>query len=297
MPVYPISFSIHPSKIIEYIPEKTKILSDIIPGKPYQFDNEEDYYNEYKQSIFAVTCRKSGWDCMRHYEIMANGCIPIFLNLEQCPETIMTHFPKDIILKSEKLYNSVKDLSLDKAKKRTRLVAEELIMYTHINLNTSSMAEYILKTSGHSNVSSILFLSGNVWSDYQRCLTLLGLKDILKSECHDYPKIEHLYKDNYINDDTLHGKGFSYGRILDQSVHNPLNDKTIIDDIRKHRYDIVIYGSFHRGIPFFDLVNSFYKPNEIILICGEDTHKCDYMNILAHNSNYHVFVRELDLQQ
>lgn len=40
----------------------------------YIFENEEEYYNDYKKSLFAITRKKGGWDCMRHYEILACGC-------------------------------------------------------------------------------------------------------------------------------------------------------------------------------------------------------------------------------
>ena len=31
--------------------------------------------------------------------------------------------------------------------------------------------------------------------DYLRCLTLIGFKEKFKSNCHDYVKVEHIYKD------------------------------------------------------------------------------------------------------
>ena len=295
MPVFPITFTIHSSKITEYVPEKTKLLSDIIPGNPYSFDNEEDYYNEYKQSIFAITCKKSGWDCMRHYEILACGCIPIFMNLKECPPSIMTHFPKHLISRTEELFTEIKDLPLEQASSKTRQLTEELIMYTQTHLTNNNMVEYILDKSGFSknDIRSVLLLSGCTKPDYMRCEILTGLKEMFRSECHDYPKVQHLYADYDINDKSLYGKGFSYSRLLHPSLRNNLYDISIIDDIRKHRYDIVIYGSFHRGTPFFDLVNTFYKPNEIIFICGEDTHNCHYRNILKMSPHYNIFVREL----
>jgi len=296
MPVFPITFTIHSSKITGYVPQKTELLSCIIPGNPYSFDNEDDYYNEYKQSIFAITCKKSGWDCMRHYEILACGCIPIFINLKDCPVSIMTHFPKELIIKSEELFNELKKLSIEDAASISRPLAEELIMYTQTHLTNHSMAEYVLNKSGFdkNNIGSVLVLSGCPTPDYMRCEILTGLKEIFRSECHDYPKIQHLYSDYDTSDKSLYGKGFSYSRLLDPSLRNNLYDRSIIDDIRKHKYELIIYGSFHRGTPFFDLVNTFYKPNEMIFICGEDTHECHYENILKMSPDYNVFVREFD---
>jgi len=86
--IHPITFSIPKEKIVSKVPFKTKLVSDMIPGdiKTYIYYTEKDYYNEYRQSMFAITFKKGGWDCMRHYEILANGCIPYFQNLEECPK-------------------------------------------------------------------------------------------------------------------------------------------------------------------------------------------------------------------
>ena len=64
-------------------------------------------------------------------------------------------------------------------------------------------------------------------------------------------------------------------------------DKTIENDIKEQKYDIVIYGSFHRGMPYYDLVSSVYDPNKVILICGEDLHTCCF------SDKHPVFIREL----
>ena len=44
-------------------------------------------------------------------------------------------------------------------------------------------------------------------------------------------------------------------------------------------------------MPFYDLVNKIYNPNEIILLCGEDIHCCNYNELLSRG--YNIFVREL----
>jgi hypothetical protein len=62
-------------------------------------------------------------------------------------------------------------------------------------------------------------------------------------------------------------------------------------NIRSKYYDLVIYGSYHRGMPYYDLVNSVYNKNDIVLLCGEDIHQCNYKNWI--DRGHHVFVREL----
>ena len=99
---FPISFSIPEEKLVDTIKEKTKVLSTLIPGNmsTYTFQSEESYYKEYQESVFALTYKKGGYDCMRHYEILANGCIPWFVGLQDVPSNRLTHFPKELVLKA-----------------------------------------------------------------------------------------------------------------------------------------------------------------------------------------------------
>ena len=293
----PITFSISFDKIVKNIPQKTKLLSNLIPGKleTYIYNNETDYYEEYRKSYFATTTKKAGWDCMRHYEILANGCIPYFPNIESCPVNTMALLPKNLILEGNNLYNSIKHKNIDdlteKEISECNILIAKLLDFTRCNLTTNTLATYILEKTNYSSVSRILYLSGNTDPDYLRCVTLQGFKELYGSNCHDYPKIQHIYKSNNINYGALYGKGISYTNILDESLHDNNLDNNIINDIKSKYYDIVIYGSYHRGMPYYDLITQIYKKNEIILLCGEDCHKCNYRNWL--NKGHYVFVREL----
>jgi hypothetical protein len=95
--VYPIHFAIPTSKISTIKPSiksQVRAYSDPRDRSTYIFQSEHDYYSDYSKSLFAFTMRKGGWDCMRHLEIMANGSIPLFLDLSECPTTTCTHLPK-----------------------------------------------------------------------------------------------------------------------------------------------------------------------------------------------------------
>ena len=104
--VHPVSFSFPKQKIID----RTGVVKDtVISGSrpvfkdangvaQYKFDNEVDYFNDYARSYFGETQMKGGWDCQRHYEIMASGCVPIFHGIEQCPPLICTTLPKEELL-------------------------------------------------------------------------------------------------------------------------------------------------------------------------------------------------------
>jgi len=57
----------------------------------YAFLSEEDYYNDLSVSRFAVTTKRGGWDCLRHYEIAASGALPCFHQLDTKPVTCAPH--------------------------------------------------------------------------------------------------------------------------------------------------------------------------------------------------------------
>jgi len=106
----PIQFGIPKEKLAWGYCGKDKFLSEQTPytnGK-YKFDNERDYYNEYRHSWFAYTAKKAGWDCKRHYEILANQCIPVFLGIDQCPEWTMHMWPKKLLSEIEHTWMTVK---------------------------------------------------------------------------------------------------------------------------------------------------------------------------------------------
>lgn len=135
----PISFSIPKEKISNEITKKEKKLAHIDPlnRNTYIFDREQDYYNDYKISYYGLTQKKGGWDCMRHYEILANRCLPYFRDLENCPKKIMVNFPKSEILKSNELFHNFNEYSYSD-------ILDKVFNYTIDNLTTVESSKYIL---------------------------------------------------------------------------------------------------------------------------------------------------------
>jgi hypothetical protein len=291
MPIYPITFSIPDIKIVSEIQKKDKLLSSPIPGNvsTYIYNDEESYYNEYRRSFFATTTKKVGWDCMRHYEIMANGCIPYFPDLDKCPPNTMALLPKSLLQKGNQLYAKMKNHKDGSSNLiEYESLANSILDYTRAHLTTKEMARYILEKSNHTHVKRVLYLSGDTGPDYLRCLTLHGFKELFGTSCHDYPKIPHIYKGN-IDYKKLYGKGMTYTNLLDSDLHYEAYDTTLQNDIAMKHYDAIVYGNYHRGMPFYDIISRVYSPSQIILLCGEDIHNCNFMKFQQH----HVFVREL----
>jgi hypothetical protein len=294
--LFPITFSIPKDKILTKIPEKIRILSHLIPGNlnTYIYNNETDYYKQYQESLFAITHKKGGWDCMRHYEIMANGCIPYFPNIESCPKNTMALLPKNLILEGNTLYLKYKDkvsiesFTAEELKECFELI-EKILQFTKENLKTTDIARYILSKCS-STVNKVLFLSADPGPDYLRCLTLQGFKEIFGVDCHDYYKISHIY-DDFENSHKLYGKGITYTKNISERLRNDNLDDILMEDIISKKYDLIIYGSFHRGTPFYEIVSQIYKPDEIVMLCGEDDHICNFQEWI--DKGHIIFVREL----
>ena len=299
---YPIQFGIPEVKLVSEIPKKDKDCAIVIPGDggTYIYEEEADYYADYQRSYFALTQRKSGWDCMRHYEILANGCIPYFLNLDNCPSDTMVFLPKKLILEAMHLpgvippSNGHPRVRIDHGqfnRQRYYEILQKLLEHTRNHLTTRSIAQYILKTIGYRGTGTVLYLSSQVWSDYMRECVLIGLREELGERLIDCPKIDYLYTsypqnikkclgDGFFYTPTypektkdLYGKGFSYTKVLDEIS---IDREGIEERIRNHEFDLIIYGSTHRGLPFHSLVKQIYDSSEIVYICGEDSHRCSY---------------------
>lgn len=96
------SFSFIESKIVSAAPAKAKDfprhivdaeVAAMVPGSAtkYAFDSEAAYYADLQSARFGITTRRSGWDCLRHYEIAANGAVPCFRDLDSKPASCAPH--------------------------------------------------------------------------------------------------------------------------------------------------------------------------------------------------------------
>ncbi len=141
--VFPINFCVPRACYVDRVPNKSKMYAHIIPGDIstyiYGINDEVAYHKDYQDSHFAVTMKKAGWDCCRHYEILMNGCVPYFLGLENCPNSIMVPLPK------EKLISIRKQLEAGVYEKsKYHADAEELLEYSKKHLTSEALVERIL---------------------------------------------------------------------------------------------------------------------------------------------------------
>ena len=297
--LYPINFSIPSCKIVKDVSVKKKFVANIVPNKTgtYIYNTEEEYYKDYQESLFGITMKKGGWDCLRHYEIIANGCIPYFENIENCPVNTLTLFPKDLLLKGNVLYkkiaatntnNEIESISIEDLSECNNLI-NALLIHLREYLTTEKLAKYILDKLNYKNVSKILYISSISTPNYLRCLTLHGFKTLFGTNCHDFIQIPHLYKSYNLPD--LYGKGFTYAYNLDDSLKCDINETIVIENIKNNLYDLVIYGDIDAGTPYYDILQQHYTSEKIIFLHGGDTNNGNY--IPFYYKGHPIFVREL----
>jgi hypothetical protein len=289
--IIPIQFGIAASKIVQSVPQKILLQAPLIPGnlETYIYKDEDSYYTSYQKSIFGLTMKKAGWDCLRHYEILGNGCIPYFIGLENCPKSTMVLLPKDLILKAMENAGSPDFNYIE--------TIQELLDYTRKHLTTEAIARYMLQKSGNESAKSALYLwnycSAHTWPDYLRTTIIHGFKMLFGKECHDCISYDSLYTDYpewKLHPDT---KGMSITRLLDRDeMRDASRDATVEQDILNMRYDVIIYD-VHETMPYHDLVTKVYPPSKILYTCGVDIQPGNGCNHFALVKDSPFFWREI----
>ncbi|MEA2155986.1 MAG: hypothetical protein QOE11_2126 [Solirubrobacteraceae bacterium] len=101
----PTAFSIPAEKIVDAPPAKDRDfathvvdaeLAPLVGGRTsHPFADEDAYRADLQRARFGVTTKRDGWDCLRHYEIAANGAVPCFRDLGRKPATCAPHGLRD----------------------------------------------------------------------------------------------------------------------------------------------------------------------------------------------------------
>jgi hypothetical protein len=309
MRIYPISYSIPEESFI--IPlnhdEKKYDMAPLIPGKKdtYIYENEDDYNSMYANSKYALTTKKGGWDCLRHYEILANGCIPIFDKLILCPFQTLNGFPKKQIIELTKEYNETGKI-INYNEKR-----DEIFKIAKDNLTCTANAKYFLhkvfpniQPEKYSDLK-ILMLCGTIGYrnvNYTRETLAFGLRKICGSNFIEYPKLNVLYK-NCKKINKYIGKGFTYGGKLDYNIEeNNRNSNIIEENIKNNYYDLIIYGRIGNKyltiqpleeLLYWPIIKNIYNKNNIVFLYGNDLTRTSQDKCLLYHANYGIcFVRE-----
>lgn len=65
---------------------KPEVMQHLRLHYPYTWKQEKEYYEDMQRSWFGLTCKKGGWDSLRHYEIMAAGSLLLFKEYDKKPK-------------------------------------------------------------------------------------------------------------------------------------------------------------------------------------------------------------------
>ena len=304
---HPMSYCIPDEYIIDDcdISDKKVQQNSLIPEEKrnYRFgpDQESEYLQSYRECMFSNTQKKGGWDCLRHYEIMASGCIPIFPHLEDCPPTTMTTFPKQLVMESSQ--------QVERSSTCYQIVIQQLLHHMRKNCSASANTKQFLETV-KVPIKNILLIVGHPGTSYTRELFWIGMKRHIQSMggvAVEYPRLDTVYKDFPVDKKKgLHGNGFIYTNKLDDDYS--FSEDEIIEKIKSKFFDMVVYGKvgpdeMETGtlphFPLWEHVFKRYTRDEIVCLYGGDecidlTCKNAYSDHFYHTAQYTTcFVREL----
>jgi hypothetical protein len=291
--VHPLSYSIPEECFVDREVEKEFCFSPLIPGKQstYIYQDQQSYYGMYQQSMFGFTFRKGGWDCLRHYEIIANKCFPYFIGLNDCPPSVMANFPKELVEQCMSEFNSG-----ELTKEGYVSYLDAVFEYGKQHLTCRSSAMYVLEKLGLivsrrdvNKLPRLRVLMLNIGKlNYSRELLSIGLRQVLGEDFVDYPRNKYIYS----------AEAFSFTNVVDDAG---VNRSEIKKQIKERVFDLVIFASLDLGrplnawtIPYLRLVRKYYGRDKVAFVFGGDR------SITAANEQLssllefgHCFVREL----
>ena len=295
------------------IDQKKYVISPLIPGDTsnylFKAGEEAKYYDMYRQSMFAVTQKKGGWDCLRHYEILAAGCIPIFEDLDKCPADTLVSFPKDLLKEAYRALLPWRNT--DEQREAYNGYTSRLLDHAKSNCSASANVDRFIggmKHIGHIK-RNVLMLTGDMGVNYTRELNWIGIKRQFGISAVEYPPLDYLY-DDFPEDQlqNIYGNGFTYSRRLSSRLRVAMTEEELIESLRQKKWDMIIYGKVGPDetavgsvplLPYWSEVFKRYSRDEIVFWYGGDgmqdlTYANRYSDHLVRNSQYaRCFVREL----
>lgn len=283
--VWPISFS-YPREPLSINPEPTDLIAPSVPGLPYAFEDEATYLAAYHRAYLGLTHRKAGWDCFRHVEILASGAVPWMPDAFDIPEFSMVHYPKRALRHAAE---AIAATGGPPDSSTRELFREHFTQH----LTSRAMGRYMLQASGLADSGSILFIDAALprHADYLSVLTLIGLKQLLGTNCHVLHPVNYIYADNPAETLTLYGRGFGYSRVLDgqfRSVSELSNG-----EVEASKFDALIIGSVSRNWREANDWLRRFPPERTIWIHGEDTPPTIDQAHALRTSGTHTFVRAI----
>lgn len=290
--VWPISFS-YPGTLRPVTGPRAELISPMIPGFPYAFEDPSAYLATYERAALAVTHRKAGWDCFRHVEILAAGALPLMVDAEELPRYCMVHHPHRALREIIRRVRAGDGWPSEDAISAMRA-------HTERHLTSAAMAAYVLRSSGLGDAERILFVDSQhpAASDYQSTLTLIGLKQLLGSRVESMFPAPWIFRDDDSPTRQLYGRGFGYTHTVDPSARSQAEATTPVgaplQDLELSAYDAVIVGSCSRNRELAEQLLRSLDPMRTVWIHGEDTPPLPDDVRWIRRSGVHAFIRAIE---
>ena len=310
----PVSFAIPRENIVSCPTVKYRDYAQVIAGRlpTYTFmaRDEAEYTHAYRIARFAHTKKKGGWDCARHWEILAAGSVPFFEDIEQCPRHTLAQLPKSLLLEARHFpgtsFDSASDaLRIDHSAfndSAYSILQQRLLHFARHRGTTETLARYILNAANRTaeSVKEVLVLgcwdgtNPSAASDYMDDLVTHGFVRVLGERAvvqAAHPSLYRWVEDERVlpytvaNAETVmsgvpYGLGFFYGRRLYDERHRLEQSRTwylstdggqeLRADIARRRFDVVVFSCMHVARPHYDLVMEHYAQHEVLAIDGQD---------------------------
>ena len=307
MPTYPIWFATPKSSIVRSVrTNKTRAFARIIPGVPstYVYETQAAYYGGYEEAYYAITMRKAGFECERHYEILARGAMPFFLGWQDFLKrpNVSALLPRDLITKAMLLPGVPSDAEVERAVLHNDTgalqirpsptfshqyfeVAAAALNWTQNKLTTTHLAKSVLgvvRQHHGRKVRNILFISRSDVG-YQSGFLYIGLHEYVPEIFWPVNQKHGVHGASSCQLQHLYGQGFSYcGRLPSRP---PVTWSTIEVMRAKGLFDVIMYtneantdcdGVIH-GIDYVPWVNNYLDrwPNTtVVYVDGNDIEGC-----------------------
>ncbi len=291
---HPIGFGI-PAELFVNSPTATPKTRNSAVVTPYDRstyrypptpEGESAYLEQYRESFFGVTCKKAGWDCMRHYEILSQGCMPWFEDISECPESCLVDFPKDLLRQVHSLPGCGFDaatgqVAVDPSRfdtDRYWLLLGQLWEYSRKQLTTKMRVRRMLKRAGALDCRNVLVLSvSHDYIDYLGGMVLHGLRSIAELCVTDHPRMDYMYLRPDRPDDHCEAEMWGFGFSLAHRLAEPngIDRENLSARLAAGEFDLAIYvdaGKLtpERPLPLWDEVRRALGRRRVLLIDGND---------------------------
>lgn len=144
-----ISFRVNKKKIFNKDESKTRLIAPCDPRdrRTYIYNDENSYYNQYKTAYFGITMKKGGWDCMRHYEIIMNRCLPLFIGIEDMPKYTMREYPRQLQMKCNSLYDKMRKNGVNDYVEVYNSYVDQFHSWLCKDMTTSAYLKFLIRNS------------------------------------------------------------------------------------------------------------------------------------------------------